>query len=126
MSCICPSYLLREAKITDLGVHLTVQKDVTALDITVYDSWITPIMQIIQSFKRNKAIGGGQENKNSNNFAKKLDKQEDYMASISKETRTFPERTAAILEYYILIKRIWLIFSSRIPDESHRCVISTA
>lgn len=44
MSCISLCYLLGKAKVTDLGIHLHVQKDITALYIAVYDSWIAPIV----------------------------------------------------------------------------------
>lgn len=54
MSCICLGDLFREAKVTNLGIHFLVQKDITALHITVYDSWFISIVQIVQSFKRNE------------------------------------------------------------------------
>lgn len=44
MSCFRLHYLLREAKITNLSIHLLVQKDVTAFHITVYDSRLIPVV----------------------------------------------------------------------------------
>ena len=56
MSCVCLGYLLGEAKITNLSIHLHIQKDVTALYISMYNSWFAPIMQVVQSFKRNEIL----------------------------------------------------------------------
>lgn len=44
VGCVSLGHLLREAKVTDLCIHIRVQKYVTALHITVYDSRITPVM----------------------------------------------------------------------------------
>lgn len=52
MSRIRPSYLLGEAKVTDLGIHLCVHKYIAGFHVPVYYSRITPIMQVVDPFRR--------------------------------------------------------------------------
>lgn len=44
MGCTGLRHLFGEAKVTDLCIHLHVQKDVAGLYIPVNDSWIASIM----------------------------------------------------------------------------------